>query len=694
MAETFVTLEEAAELEGLSYKGMTSRIQRNLDDYKTTTEPRNGGKDRVLVALSSLSKKARRAYKEKMNIDGRDVVIENRAEETPWYLDIDLNWYIENFSKQYYKAVELAKEVQQFLNYNDGERTAFADEFAQRLGVSQRTLYRYSQAYLEASAWAMKLEKMECGNYDFFKVLSLCRKPKENHTFPSLGPEVRTYIKGVWFDKNFAANSGTVEMLYSKLEDIADERGWEYPSYQTVARYINYLMEEKRLKNAHFLAANGIREYKNKIMVKGSRDTKAVPVMGLVQGDEHTFDCWVAYTNPNGKVTPIRPKLVAWIDTRTRMILGDVMCKDGNSQILKQSLLKMIYSTPGGVPQWLLIDNGRDYQSKEMKGSTKNERRSKKKDELLFDEETKGFYKSIGIEDDINSRPYQPWSKAQIERFFGRVNEQFTKWFESYTGTLTGSKTAAKKKKDVPKMLERGELLTMEEFYEKWSTWLTKYHNSDHRGLKNQKEKYTNPAELFMKAENKYYKPAPPRTYASMLMMKAQDARVYNLGIRKFGLEYRSDDLTRYHEAKVDIKYDPEDMTKIYVYTKEGKLIGEAVSQELLMIAPRVSQKALEEHLKMQNRQIKNDRVDLNEIKEEFEKLIYQYDNFKGEVVGGIDLTIKANSPRANDNIVALPNDKQYASTLKDKKNKQKDSEDEFFNKKAQDALSKLRLLG
>ena len=110
MAEAFVTLEEAAVLEGISYKGIASRIQRKSNEFITRTEPRDGGKDRVLVALSSLSKKARRTYKQKMSVDGRDVVINKLAgDEVPWYLDIDLNWYIENFSKQYYEAVELSK---------------------------------------------------------------------------------------------------------------------------------------------------------------------------------------------------------------------------------------------------------------------------------------------------------------------------------------------------------------------------------------------------------------------------------------------------------------------------------------------------------------------------------------------------------------------------------------------------------
>ena len=54
--------------------------------------------------------------------------------------------------------------------------------------------------------------------------------------------------------------------------------------------------------------------------------------------------------------------------------MGDVMCKDANSDILKQSLLKMIYSEPGGVPEYLYIDNGKDYTAKTMTGRDRNDR--------------------------------------------------------------------------------------------------------------------------------------------------------------------------------------------------------------------------------------------------------------------------------------------------------------------------------
>ncbi|CAH8249920.1 hypothetical protein WJ0W_007106 [Paenibacillus melissococcoides] len=46
--------------------------------------------------------------------------------------------------------------------------------------------------------------------------------------------------------------------------------------------------------------------------------------------------------------------------------------------------------------------------------------RRKRNERVSFDSETKGFYRSIGIKDDMRSLPYQPWSKAQVERFLAR----------------------------------------------------------------------------------------------------------------------------------------------------------------------------------------------------------------------------------------------------------------------------------
>ena len=373
MAE-YVTLIEAAELEGVKYKTMAQRLSRNPDKFDTMTEKsENGGKDAVLVAVASLSKKARNAWKERAKLKELSGTISPEGEaqpepEAPWYVEADVDWYIENYREQWYKGMELGNVIREFLQYDGANKTEYAEQYAQEhLGSGKRTLYRYVKAYNEACAWADKLQKESGVGFEFFKVLCLCRKPKESGTFPSIKPEVKQVIKNIWFNEDFAANLGTREMLYEKLTLVANVNKWEkIPSYQTVTRYITYLMEDEGMKNAHFLASKGSREYKNKVMVKGSRDTSGLKVMQIVMGDEHTFDCWVAYKQPNGKVIPIKPHLAAWVDMRSRAIMGDVLCKDANSDILKQSLLKMMYSEPGGIPEYLYIDNGKAKESQSI----------------------------------------------------------------------------------------------------------------------------------------------------------------------------------------------------------------------------------------------------------------------------------------------------------------------------------------
>ena len=66
-------------------------------------------------------------------------------------------------------------------------------------------------------------------------------------------------------------------MLYERFEEEAERRGWEeYPSVKTVSRYIKYIMETPGAASARYLAANGTREWKNKMMVKARRDANSL----------------------------------------------------------------------------------------------------------------------------------------------------------------------------------------------------------------------------------------------------------------------------------------------------------------------------------------------------------------------------------------------------------------------------------
>lgn len=684
MADVYVTLEEAAAFEQMPYDTLKKRVQRDQRQYKIRTQPNGkGGRDQVLIAVSSLSVKGRKAWRAAQKVDGGDVIIDKRTEETPWYVSADLNHYIEGHKKAYYEAIELAARVQEFIDYTGPDRTGYAERYALSLGVSAPTLYRYVDNVLKANAWALRLEKEDGQNRDYFRALALCRKPKDKDTFPSLTDEQKAVIENIWFDKRFAANLGTMEMLYEKFEEIAADRDWaEYPSLKTVSRYVKHLMDKPGATSARYLAANGSREWRNKMMLKGKRDTTTLDVMELVVGDEHTFDAWVQYTAPNGKIKAVRPVLVAWMDMRSRKIIGDVICVHANGDTLKESLVKMIYTA--GVPKGLLIDNGKDYTKKELTGQSRNQRRI----EFDFDAETEGFYQSIGIQDVSRALPYQAWVKP-IERAFGTVCSNFSKWFDSYTGTLTGSKTEGKRHKDIDGMLERGELLTMEEFYEVWEKWRDeKYHARQHRGLKDAGERWLAPGEMFDNGP-RYMKAAPPREFASILLMKGDTARVTNQGINKFNTLYTDYELCHYIGQTVRVKWDIDDVSKLYVYDLHGRKICEAVSAEVLGFGDKCSQAALEKHMRDQKRQYR-DAVDAVErYTTPYEARLEQ--GRPSDAVGKLDITIKAERPQK---VIALPVDKEYRAEMESsRKAKRSAAGDAFLSNKANDALARIKAM-
>ena len=489
----------------------------------------------------------------------------------------------------------------------------------------------------------------------------------------------------IWFDPGFAANLHTTEALYTALLAQSSERGWEsIPSLKTVQRYVKHLMGQPGVESAHYLAANGVREWRNAKMLKGRRDTSKLQVMEIVVGDEHTFDCWVQWTAPNGKVKAVRPVLVAWQEQRSRSIIGDVVCVKANGQTLKESLVKMLYTA--GVPHALLIDNGKDYTSEDMTGQSRKERAI----DFSFDPETEGFYQSIGIEDVRRALPYQPWVKS-IERFFGTVCDQFSKWFASYTGTLTGSKTYAKRRKDVQGMLERGELLTLEEFFERWTWWKENvYHAKRHSGLAKLREKWTTPASLFENGD-RYEKAVPPREYAAMLLMKSERAKVYSTGIQKHKRLYTDEALGLHEGQWVNVKWDIDNPTKLYVYALDGSKICEAHEAELLGMGRAADDDQISAHAAKQRRQYRTVREKLAELCTPYEERETLQGTRPSAAVGGLDLSIKADHP---EKVVALPASRTFRAEAEDQRKKKQQKDNKFLNEKAGDALARLRAMG
>ncbi len=148
-------------------------------------------------------------------------------------------------------------------------------------------------------------------------------------------------------------------------------------------------------------------------------------------------ECWHADTktcdvicSDGGKL--LRPVLVAWFDWRSRKTVAARLFTSDDSHAARSTLARAIRDKSNfGGPDRMHLDHGKNYESYELVGATKKQRRVKIKDHAAPINDA-GLYSLIGIEASFAQR-YNPQGKARLERWF-RTLEPFFKLFPTYTG--------------------------------------------------------------------------------------------------------------------------------------------------------------------------------------------------------------------------------------------------------------------
>lgn len=677
----WLSLAEAAELEGVTYQAIQQKMTSGMI---TKQEPNpNGGKPQVFIAIESLSEEAQERFwrreREKRYKQEAELMHKNHVE--PWYYEVDVGWYLQRYHDEYMKAASFAQEIEKYylekpLHYK--QTTEFTRSFvADRLRITDRQFRRYLKRYNEAQKWA-DTKSVDTGqNFEYFKVLALCEPPRIGMG-EKLTPEMKALIENIWSSEKFQKNNCSIQLLYNQFRDLMQKRGAEYiPGYNTVKRYTDEI--NSRNYNVKTYLKHGIDGFRNRVMMKRERDIKSLSVMQCVQGDAHTLDCWCSYTMDNGRVTAVRPYLVAFIDMRSRALWSWCLCIQPNAEVIKRALISGMYnknSSPVyGVPECIYIDNGKDFTAETLTGRKRTER-------FDVDDSIKGFYKSIGVQADKRALPYTPWTKAQMERYFGTLIEGFTKTMDSYTGTLTGSRTDAKVKRDIKNMLEHGELISFDELYCRLEEYINAYHNKPHRGLKEQGEPTPTPFAVWENAQ-RYKKAAPPIEYTYTLLGRSEERIVYNIGVKLNNRTYMSEELAKYIGERVIIRYQEQDMSKVICCTFDGKFICTAHTYEKLKPLAEYDDEILNEHIKSQRRQYRA-------VKEEIEKMQTPYE------MRGVKAPELSGIPQK---VTAMPSEtdweKKAAALQGDTKAKKKSAEsprkmNEFMKKQAEKAFERI----
>ncbi|MGE0999726.1 Mu transposase C-terminal domain-containing protein [Bacillus sp. Gnz1/3] len=193
-----------------------------------------------------------------------------------------------------------------------------------------------------------------------------------------------------------------------------------------------------------------------------------------------------------------------------------------------------------GLPELLVVDNGKEFLSKHLE------------DACL----------QLGIEL-YHCPSRKPWYKGAIERHFRTINQQL---LHQLPGT-TFSNTIVKGDYDSKKHAS----IRFNVFLEIFHKWLLdEYINEFHKGVKGI------PSKLWKRAFQGRPRPAVPSEQLEwkIALMKLEYGSIQRIGIRRSYLTYQSPELrgilqrlrVKSKPNRVKFKYDPSDLSKIYVY--------------------------------------------------------------------------------------------------------------------------------
>lgn len=330
--------------------------------------------------------------------------------------------------------------------------------------------------------------------------------------------------------------------------------GWQTPSEATLTRYLDDIPYDVKVK--HQRGAKALAEALPSML----RDYE-FPAMECWVSDHH--QCNVAVLDGDRVVFPW---LSAWMDMRSRKLMGWMVCLQPNSDTVAYTLHQGLVAFGG--PTHVITDNGKDYKSRRFTGGNVVYKRFRPLNQegvsLL-----QGVFTHLGITPHFTI-PYNAKAKP-IERFFRTYNEQFISQLPGYRG-----RNVTERPERLAEEIKRGALLKLDEFIKQNDRWIQEiYHQQEHRG---RGMKGRTPNQVF---EGERLTVAHiPKENLRLLLLRFADKRKYGKnGISVFGEQYRAADAQKHLELKdewVWVRYDPKDLSTVCVsYLKDDTFAAE-----------------------------------------------------------------------------------------------------------------------
>ena len=211
---------------------------------------------------------------------------------------------------------------------------------------------------------------------------------------------------------------------------IARDRGIEIAPQHTARRW--YRRNVSKISEVYLRkGAEALR----RIFPSQERLKSALRSLEIVNGDYHRFDVFVAWPGRPGEAPEIvRPQMVAFQDVYSGKILAWRVDVSANARTVQLCFGDLVEAW--GIPDKVLLDNGREFAAKLITGGAPNRYRFK-----VRDDDVPGLMTALGCEI-LWATPYSGQSKP-IERAFRDLCDTIAK-DPRLAGAYTGNRPDAK----------------------------------------------------------------------------------------------------------------------------------------------------------------------------------------------------------------------------------------------------------
>jgi transposase InsO family protein len=370
--------------------------------------------------------------------------------------------------------------------------------------------------------------------------------------FQPVSPDAWEFFKSLWLTPQRRKVSICWEL--TKIE--ADKAGWPWPALRTIQQRVTHQLPPFFSDYYRLGPQAWARLHAPRI----ERDLSAVRPNQCWIGDHARFDFLARHNHK-----PVRPWLTAWEDQRSRMIVGWQITAQPDSDTILAA-----FGAPAlerGVPEQVIIDNGKDYRAKGLSGGRRGKPR--------LDED---YVRSVFGRLDIHvtfCEPFNPGSKA-IESFFNGLHERFDKLFDSYCGRDPQHRPAELYKRLRAHELE---LPTLDEVRTRFAAWLEAYHRRPHSG---DGLEGLCPLDAFERFEPIAKRTAPQRVL-ERLLCKTVKVTVTRKGVCYDNIHYgqANTKLLALHGREVLLRLDPGQADQIEVCDLDGRHLTWALHQRI-----------------------------------------------------------------------------------------------------------------